>query len=196
MLPIFASKLKNMNFITQTWPWYLSGFLIGSIMLILIYFGKSFGMSSNLRSLCSMSGLGKRVGFFNFDWKAQRWNLVVVVGAMIGGFVAVNYMSDPSNVSINPATIEQLAELGIDAPDGKLLPNALFGPDVFSSPKSILILLIGGVLVGFGARYAGGCTSGHAISGLSNLQIPSLKAVIGFFVGGLIMAYLLFPLIF
>ncbi|TDE05435.1 YeeE/YedE family protein [Flavobacterium hiemivividum] len=185
-----------MNFITQTWPWYLSGFLIGSIMLILIYFGKSFGMSSNLRSLCSMSGLGKRVGFFNFDWKAQRWNLVVVVGAMIGGFVAVNYMSDPSNVSINPATIEQLAKLGIDAPDGKLLPNALFGPDVFSSPKSILILLIGGVLVGFGARYAGGCTSGHAISGLSNLQIPSLKAVVGFFVGGLIMAYLLFPLIF
>lgn len=196
MLPIFASKLKNMNFITQTWPWYLSGFLIGSIMLILIYFGKSFGMSSNLRSLCSMSGLGKRVSFFDFDWKAQRWNLVVVLGAMIGGFVAVNYMSDPSNVSINPATIEQLAELGIDAPDGKLLPNALFGPDVFSSPKSILILLVGGVLVGFGARYAGGCTSGHAISGLSNLQIPSLKAVIGFFVGGLIMAYLLFPLIF
>ncbi|MEZ7504879.1 YeeE/YedE family protein [Flavobacterium sp. Arc2] len=185
-----------MNIIFQTWPWYVSGFLIGMIMLSLTYFGKTFGMSSNLRSLCSMTGLGKRVAFFDFDWKAQRWNLVVVLGAMLGGFIAVQFMSDPSNVAINPKTIAQLAELGIDAPNGKLMPDALFGPDIFSSPKNILILLIGGVLVGFGTRYAGGCTSGHAISGLSNLQIPSLKAVIGFFIGGLIMAYLLFPLIF
>ena len=180
----------------QTWPWYISGFLIGMIMLCLVYFGKTFGMSSNLRSLCSMTGLGKNVDFFNFDWKAQRWNLVVVLGAMIGGFVAVHFMSDPSNVSINPKTIEQLAQLGIDAPNGKLVPDALFGPEILQSPKSVLILLIGGILIGFGTRYAGGCTSGHAISGLSNLQIPSLKAVIGFFVGGLIMAYFLFPLIF
>jgi len=141
-------------------------------------------------------GAGKRTAFFDFDWKAQRWNLVVVLGAMLGGFVAVHLMSDPSNVSINPKTIAQLSKLGIDAPNGKLAPDALFGPQVFQSPKSILILLIGGILIGFGTRYAGGCTSGHAISGLSNLQIPSLKAVIGFFVGGLIMAYLIFPLIF
>lgn len=185
-----------MNIIFQTWPWYVSGFLIGMIMLSLIYFGKTFGMSSNLRSLCSMTGLGKRVAFFDFDWKAQRWNLIVVLGAMMGGFIAVQFMSDPSNVTINTKTIQQLAELGIDAPNGKLMPDVLFGPDIFSSPKNILILLIGGVLIGFGTRYAGGCTSGHAISGLSNLQIPSLKAVIGFFIGGLIMAYLLFPLIF
>ena len=185
-----------MNVFFQTWPWYVSGFLIGMIMLCLIYFGKSFGMSSNLRSMCSIMGAGKRTAFFDFDWKSQRWNLVVVLGAMLGGFVAVHFMSDPSNVSINPKTIEQLAQLGIDAPEGKLVPNALFGPAIFQSPKSILILLIGGVLIGFGTRYAGGCTSGHAISGLSNLQIPSLKAVIGFFIGGLIMAYFLFPLIF
>jgi uncharacterized membrane protein YedE/YeeE len=143
-----------------------------------------------------MAGLGKRVSFFDFDWKAQRWNLLVVIGAMMGGFVAVQFMSDPSNVAINPKTIAQLAQLGIDAPSGKLMPDALFGPDIITSPKGILILLVGGVLIGFGTRYAGGCTSGHAISGLSNLQIPSLKAVIGFFIGGLIMAYLLFPLIF
>jgi hypothetical protein len=115
---------------------------------------------------------------------------------MLGGFIAVNFMSDPSNVDINPKTIAQLAQMGIDAPNGKLMPDTLFGPAVFSSPKSILILLVGGILIGFGTRYAGGCTSGHAISGLSNLQIPSLKAVIGFFIGGLIMAYFLFPLIF
>jgi uncharacterized membrane protein YedE/YeeE len=185
-----------MEIIFQTWPWYVSGFLIGMIMLCLIYFGKNFGMSSNLRSLCSMSGLGKRVRFFDFDWKSQRWNLVVVAGAMLGGFVAVHFMSDPSNVSINPKTIEQLAKLGIDAPEGKLLPETLFGNQTFQSPMNILILLVGGLLIGFGSRYAGGCTSGHAISGLSNLQIPSLKAVIGFFIGGLIMTYFIFPLIF
>jgi uncharacterized membrane protein YedE/YeeE len=185
-----------MEIIFQTWPWYLSGFIIGMIMLSLIYFGKTFGMSSNLRSMCSMTGLGKRVRFFDFDWKSQRWNLVVVAGAMVGGFVAVHFMSDPSNVSINPKTIEQLAKLGIDAPQGKLLPEKLFGNQTFQSPMNILILLVGGLLIGFGSRYAGGCTSGHAISGLSNLQIPSLKAVIGFFIGGLIMTYFIFPLIF
>lgn len=185
-----------MEFISQTWSWYFSGFLIGIIMLCLIYFGKSFGMSSNLRSMCSAVGLGKRVDFFNFDWKAQRWNLVVVAGAMLGGYVAVHFMSDSANVAINLETIAQLNQLGIDAPNGKLLPDALFGNQIFESPKNIIILLIGGILIGFGSRYAGGCTSGHAISGLSNLQIPSLKAVIGFFIGGLIMTHFLFPLIF
>lgn len=185
-----------MNIIFQTWPWYVSGFLIGMVMLSLIYFGKVFGMSSNLTSLCSMTGLGKRVPFFDFDWKSQRWNLVVVLGAMLGGFVAVHFMSDGSNVDINPETIAQLAQLGIDAPNGKLLPNALFGNDIFQSPKMIIILIIGGILIGFGSRYAGGCTSGHAISGLSNFQLPSLKAVIGFFIGGLIMAHFILPLLF
>jgi hypothetical protein len=143
-----------------------------------------------------MTGIGKRVSFFDTDWKSQRWNLVVVLGAMAGGFIAANFMNDPSNVAINPKTIEQLAQLGIDAPNGKLVPDMLFGNQVFESPKMILILIIGGILIGFGTRYAGGCTSGHAISGLSNLQLPSLKAVIGFFVGGLIMAHYLLPLIF
>ena len=184
-----------MNVFFQTWPWYVSGFLIGMIMLSLIFFGKQFGMSSNLETLCSMSGLGKKVAYFNFDWKTNKWNLTVVLGAMLGGFIAVNYMSDPTNVAINPTTIEHLATIGIDAPNGKLAPNVLFGNQIFESPKSILILLVGGILIGFGTRYAGGCTSGHAISGLSNLQLPSLKAVIGFFIGGLIMAHFILPLI-
>lgn len=185
-----------MELIYQTWTWYFSGFMIGAVMLLLIYFGKTFGMSSNLRTLCTIGGAGKFADFFNFDWKAQRWNLAVVAGAMLGGFVAVHYMSDPSNVDLNPKTIEHLAALGFDAPKGKLAPNAMFGNEAFQSPKMIAILLIGGILIGFGSRYAGGCTSGHAIQGMSNLQLPSLKAVIGFFVGGLIMVYLLYPLIF
>ncbi len=185
-----------MDILNQTWHWAISGFLIGVVMLLLNYFGKVFGMSSNLRSLCSMTGVGSKVSFFDWDWKSQRWNLVVVLGAMIGGFFAVHFMSDVSNVAINKDTIEQLYVLGIDAPHGKLLPDALFGDAVFQNPRLILILTLGGVLIGFGSRYAGGCTSGHAISGLSNLQLPSLKAVIGFFVGGLLMAHFLLPLFF
>ena len=185
-----------MEWILQPWPWYVSGPLIALTMFILLYVGKNFGMSSNLRTLCTMCGADKTCDFFCFDWKAQRWNLLVVLGAMLGGFVAVHFMSDDSNVDINPKTIAQLAQLGIDAPNGKLLPDTLFGNDVFQSPKMISILVIGGILIGFGTRYASGCTSGHAISGLSNLQIKSLKAVIGFFIGGLIMSHFILPVLF
>ena len=185
-----------MDFLFYTWHWAITGFLIGMIMLSLNYFGKVFGMSSNLRSLCTMAGAGKYAEFFRFDVKSQYWNLMVILGAIIGGFVAVHYMSDPSNVALNPKTIVQLQAMNIDVPDGKMLPNALFGNAIFQSPKMILILLIGGLLIGFGSRYAGGCTSGHAIAGMSNLQRQSLKAVIGFFIGGLIMAHFIFPLIF
>ena len=112
------------------------------VMLMLNYFGKVFGMSSNLRSLCSMTGVGKKIAFFDWDWKSQRWNLAVVFGAMIGGFVAVHFLSDASNVTLNPKTIEQLTTLGIDTPDGKLLPDALFGNQIFHSPKMIFILIV------------------------------------------------------
>lgn len=181
-----------------TWPWYISGFLIGAVMLLLIYFGKTFGMSSNLRTLCSVMGAGKTSEFFRFDWKAQRWNLTVVLGAVLGGFIAVNYLTDPNEarVVLNPKTVIELQQLNIDAPKGKLLPDALTSAEALQSPKILAILLIGGLLVGFGTRYAGGCTSGHAITGLSNLQLPSLIAVVGFFIGGLIMSWLLLPLIF
>ena len=179
-----------------TWPWYISGFLIGAVMLLLIYFGKTFGMSSNLRTLCSISGAGKFSDFFRFDWKAQRWNLVVVLGAMIGGFIAVHYLSDGSGVNLNPATVAQLNEMNIDASHGNLLPELFTSSETIFTPKIFGFLLFGGLLVGFGSRYAGGCTSGHAITGMSNLQLPSLIAVIGFFVGGLIAAHFLLPLIF
>lgn len=185
-----------MEFLTQTWHWSISGFLIGMVMLTLNYFGKVFGMSSNLRSFCSMTGVGRKVSFFDWDWKSQRWNLAVVFGAMIGGFVAVHFLSDASNVTLNPKTIAQLTAMGIETPNGKLLPNTLFGNEIVGSPKMIFMLLIGGILIGFGSRYAGGCTSGHAIAGMSNLQLPSLKAVLGFFIGGLIMSHFILPLLF
>ncbi len=185
-----------MEHILNPWPWYVSGPLIAIIMFVLIYMGKTFGMSSNLRTFCTIAGAGKKVEFFDFDWKAQKWNLMVVLGAVIGGFIAHFLLSNPINIDLNPKTVENLFQLGFENAGKSLLPAELYGWNSVLSIKGLTILIIGGFLVGFGTRYAGGCTSGHAITGLSSLQMPSLIAVIGFFIGGLIMVHLLFPLIF
>ena len=158
--------------------------------------GKQFGMSSNLRTLCTICGADKTVGFFKFNWRAQRWTLSVVLGSIIDGFFASEYLAKDAIVSLNPITIENLKSLGFNSAGNSYLPTELFENTVFLDFKSILILAIGGLFVGFGSRYAGGCTSGHAISGLSNFQLPSLIAVVGFFIGGLLMVHFLFPLIF
>lgn len=184
-----------MEWIMNPWPWYVSGPLIALIMFALLFVGKQFGMSSNLRTMCSIGGAGKALNFFKFDWKKERWNLIVVLGAIIGGFLSANYLSD-NTVEINPEVATKLETYGITSTGDAYLPTEIFGTESLSDPKIIAVLLIGGFLVGFGARYAGGCTSGHAISGLSNLQLPSLIAVVGFFIGGLIMIHFLYPLIF
>ncbi len=185
-----------MNWIYEPWPWYIGGPMITFIMLLLLMVGKKFGMSSNLRTICTMCGADKKADFFKFDWKSQRWGLVVIIGAAIGGYIGSHFLSNDLVVAINPDTIENLNALGFESAGKAYLPTELFDNTVFSDLKGLAILIIGGVLVGFGTRYANGCTSGHAISGLSNLQLPSLIAVIGFFVGGLLMIHVLFPLIF
>lgn len=192
---IYAT-LAPMEFLLKPWPWYVSGPLITLVMLLLVYWGKTFGMSSNLRTLCSIGGAGKYADFFRFDWKAQRWNLIVVLGAIIGGFIAVTLLSDDSVIGLSAQTVTDLEELGFQNAGNTLLPPEIYSWDAVFSLKGISILVIAGFLVGFGTRYAGGCTSGHAISGLSNLQWPSLIAVIGFFIGGLVMTHFLLPLIF
>lgn len=185
-----------MDWIYEPWPWYISGPLIAGIMFLLLFGGKNFGMSSNLRTMCTIGGAGKKSDFFAFDWRSQRWNLMVMAGAIIGGFIAANFLSHDLAVNINADTVTTLESLGFESAGEAYLPDELFATDAFTDPKALAILLIGGLLIGFGARYAGGCTSGHAISGLSNLQLPSLIAVVGFFIGGLIMVHLMFPLIF
>ncbi|WP_031428431.1 YeeE/YedE family protein [Flavimarina sp. Hel_I_48] len=185
-----------MDLIYEPWPWYVAGPLIALTMFILLFLGKQFGMSSNLRTMCSIGGAGKAAEFFKLDWKKERWNLMVVLGAVIGGFLASHYMSN-NTVEINPKVARQLSQdYGIDSAGRAYMPPKLFATENLGDPFVLGILLLGGLLVGFGARYAGGCTSGHAISGLSNLQLPSLIAVIGFFIGGLVMIHFLFPLIF
>ena len=180
----------------QPWPWYVSGALIALIMFIMLYFGKSFGFSNNLRTLCTMCGADKFAPFFQFDWQTQSWNLMFLVGSGIGGYLAMNFLSPEGyTVAISEATIADLSALGFDAPEG-FVPASQFSWEALSNMNNLWILIAGGFMVGFGARYAGGCTSGHAISGISNLQPASLLAVVGFFIGGLAMTHFLFPLIY
>ncbi len=182
--------------ILKPWPWYVSGPLIALVMFLLIFMGRKFGMSSNLKTFCSMCGAGKKANFFDFDWRAHRWNLIVILGAAIGGFIAMNFLSADPAVNINPDTVSTLNELGFESSGKAYLPDELYSLKALGNLKSLSLLIIGGFLIGFGARWAGGCTSGHAISGISNLQLPSMIATAGFFIGGLIMVHLLFPLIF
>ena len=184
-----------MEYVLNPWPWYITGPLIALVMALLLYFGKTFGMSSNLRTMCAIGGGGKFSDFFKFNWKEQVWNLIVVLGAIIGGFIATQYLSNDAITNLNPETISELQQMGFKGAGETLVPNEIFDLEALNS-KSLILLIIGGLLVGFGTRYAGGCTSGHAITGLSSLQKPSLIAVIGFFIGGLIMTNLLLPLIF
>lgn len=187
--------MNLLEWISQPWPWYTSGLMIALVMFLLLRFGKSFGFSANLRTACSALGAGKSIDFFDFNWRNQVWNLLFALGALIGGFIAMTFLSDGTGVQISQATIRDIGAMGFSAPDG-LNPRELFSWSFLATGKGIFVLVGGGFLIGFGARYAGGCTSGHAISGLSDLQVPSLIAVIGFFIGGLAMTFLIMPIIF
>jgi uncharacterized protein len=184
-----------LELIKEPWSWYTSGIVIVLIMLFLIFSGKSFGFSSNLRTICAACGAGKHVPLFDFNWKSQIWNILFLIGSIAGGYIANEFLSNEQSIAISESTIADLSELGFSSPEG-FQPKEVFGNEEAFTLKGFLVLLIGGFLVGFGARYAGGCTSGHAISGLSNLQLPSLIAVVGFFIGGLIMTFVVLPLIY
>lgn len=192
--------MEIINFISQPWHWAVSGAMIALTMFLLTWFGGRFGVSSNLRTMCAIGGAGKNTEFFKFDWKKDVWNLVFILGAVIGGFIASNYLANPNPVSISESTQSYLTTIGISTPQTLAegtgyVPSEIFSTNNIFSFSNIIILVLGGFLIGFGTRYAGGCTSGHAISGLSNLQLPSFIAVIGFFIGGLLMTWVLLPIL-
>lgn len=188
-----------LDYLSGPWHWSVSGAAIALVMFLLLYAGKEFGVSSNLRTACTLAGAGRRYAFFAIDWRAQRWNLVFVAGTVVGGFVAYYLLPARDPVAISDATVTYLHSLGLSSPretaGSPYLPAELFSLDHMWETRTLVVVILGGFLVGFGARWAGGCTSGHAISGLSNLQLPSLIAVVGFFAGGLLMARLILPLI-
>lgn len=178
-----------LDLIREPWPWYVAGPLIG-LMVPLLRFttGKAFGISSSLRHLCAATGRS-RSSYLCYDWRATGgWNLVFALGVVIGASLATHFLGGAWSVDVTEGTREQLATLGVSVHG--LVPDELYG---LTSLKSLLTLLGGGFLVGFGARYAGGCTSGHAITGLADLQPASLIAVLGFFGGGLLATHWLLP---
>jgi len=185
-----------MDFIFEPWPWYVGGPLIALVLFSLLFLNKNFGMSSNLKTICTLCGAGKTSSFFQFDWKTQRWNLIVILGASVGGWLGANALSNDLVVDIKNKTVEQLKTINIHSGGTQYMPEELFSLEAMTEPKTLALLLLGGFLVGFGTRYAGGCTSGHAISGLSNLQLVSLFAVIGFFIGGILMSHFVLPQLF
>lgn len=181
------------EFLSGPWPWYVCGPLITLVMFLMIYFGKAFAASSSLRTICAAAGGSRFSDFFNFDWKAQLWNLLFLGGAIVGAFIAVHFFPNPEPVAISSATISDLQILGISQNGSEYIPLQIFSWENLFTLKGLIFMVGGGFLVGFGTRYASGCTSGHSISGLSNLQATSLIATIGFFIGGLIMTWLILP---
>ena len=183
-----------MDLINDPWPWYVSGPLIGLfIPLLLIIGNKQFGISSSIKHLCAACLPVKRIQFFNYDWKKDSWSMFLVLGIILGGIITGVIVDLNYEVLINETTKVELKQLGFTNFDG-FMPSDIYSWS--TALPNFILMIIGGFLVGFGTRYANGCTSGHAIMGLSLLSIGSLVAVIGFFIGGLIMTHVIFPLIF
>lgn len=180
------------SWIQSPWPWYVAGPLISLVMWMMLFFGKKFGVSSTMRTICSIGGAAKFSDFFNFNWRAQVWNLMFVLGALLGGYIASEFMIADQAIELSTSTKSALINMGMSNPGQQYVPD-IFRFDNLFTLQGLIFMVGGGFLVGFGTRYAGGCTSGHAISGLSNLQLPSLIAVIGFFIGGLLVTHFVIP---
>lgn len=160
-----------MDIILQPWPWWISGILIG-LTVPLLYFlaGQGFGISTSLQQIGAMCSPNSKLSYFSkFDRAKGLWTLMFAIGIAGGGLIASQFLSS--------SPIE-------------------FLPESFMTVGGGIRLFVGGILIGFGTRYAGGCTSGHAITGIANLNWPSLVATIFFFVGGLAITWGIGSLIF
>ena len=182
------------EFLSQPWPWYVAGPIMGLTVPALLLLGnKHFGISANLRHACAACFPGN-VKFFKYNWRKEAWNLVFVLGILIGAMLASQFLPDPENIKIAPALAAELAGYGIQG-TANMLPTEIFSFESLLSLRGLILLVGGGLLVGFGTRYAGGCTSGHSIMGLSTLQWPSLIATVSFMAGGILMANFILPFI-
>ena len=179
----------------RPWPWYVTGPLLGLVAVGLLAIGnKPFGVSSNLRHICAAC-LPGNMAYFKYDWRRDGlWNLVFILGVVAGGFVGGVLLANPHAVAITPAAVTSLAKLGIHDFSG-LVPRELFTLQMLLTPRGFFLFIGGGFLIGFGTAYAGGCTSGHGITGLADLQVPSLLTVISFFAAGAAASFFVLPLL-
>jgi len=177
------------------WPWYIAGPMVGLMVPLMILVGnRRWGVSSSFRHVCAIA-LPRRPAYLRYDWKQESWSLFFVGGAVIGGFLAAHFFPNGEVSSIAPRTRNAIAALGFDAPRG-LVPAEVFSLAHVWSARGLLMVVIGGFLVGFGSRYANGCTSGHAVTGLALLEWPALVATLSFFAGGLLVTHVVYPLLF
>lgn len=184
-----------LELIKQPWPWYIAGPLIGLMVPLLLIIGnKPFGISSSLKHICAMC-IPAKIPFFKYDWKKESWNLFFAAGIIIGAFIAVTFFSNNEPVQISSATKNLLSTWNIKDFSG-LLPTDIFNIQNVFTLKGLIFFVIGGFLVGFGTRYADGCTSGHSIMGLSNLQLPSLITTCCFMTGGILVSNFILPVVF
>lgn len=183
-----------LEFLKQPWPWYVGGVLIGLMVPALLIAGnKTFGVSASLRDICAAC-FPFNVPFLKYDWKKESWNIFFAAGIILGGFIGGYLLSDPQPQQIAAHTLSALSQNGIHFNKG-FLPDQLFNWHYLFTLPGFIIMILGGFLVGFGTRYAGGCTSGHGIMGLSALQWPSLIAVASFFAAGIISSKYLLPFV-
>lgn len=176
-------------------PWYIAGPIVGLMVPLALLIGnRRWGVSSSFRHLCSAVSPVKPP-FLRYDWKKEAWNLFFVAGAVVGGFVTAQWIPNAAVPDINPKTVDAIRALGFESPRG-LVPGEVFAFSMLATWRGFLMIVVGGFLVGFGTRYANGCTSGHAITGLAMREWPSLVATIAFFVGGLITTHVIFAWIF
>ena len=154
-----------LEIIKQPWHWAIAGLLIGLTVPTLLLIGnKKFGVSSSLRHICAIC-IPAKIPFFKYEWRKEIWNLMFVFGVFIGAIIATQFLSNPNAIVVAESTKASLAQYGI-TDYTKIMPAQIFNIENLFTLKGFFFFIVGGFLVGFGTRYAGGCTSGHAIMGI------------------------------
>lgn len=161
------------------WSPYLVGALLGVLSWLTFYFSdKPIGASSFYATVAGMLGKlvakkhTEQLGYFKSNPPVVDWEFAFVLAAVAGGFLAAFTGGEIANEWLPP------------------MWEARFGEGTIG--LRAVVALLGGALMAFGARVAGGCTSGHGISGTLQLSVGSWIAVICFFVGGIAVAMPLF----
>ncbi|HEX9656550.1 MAG TPA: YeeE/YedE thiosulfate transporter family protein [Bacteroidota bacterium] len=164
------------------------GLYVPALYLLL---NKHFGISSTFRDICAAC-VKPKADYFHYNWKDNRWRLLFVAGIVVGGFLSHATMTTPAESQISTHTLKELSLLGI-RDFSTMIPQDLFSWKSLASMQGFILIVVGGFLVGFGTRYAEGCTSGHSIHGIATFQQASIVATICFFIGGLFTTHILLP---
>jgi uncharacterized protein len=154
--------------------WALAGAAIAAVTLGLLFvLNRRLGLSSGFEDLCS---LALPLPYFRRAplLATRPWRLPFVIGLFCGGVLS----------AVLAGGWEPTWALGM------LAAHLALGP-----AGKIVWMFVGGLFIGFGTRLAGGCTSGHGIFGLSNLEWPSLVATVSFMGGGILVTQVLYRVV-